>query len=132
MAEWVQIGEADLEGKYDEIAFISIPHEQFAKRFGISFTENARYGAGPAAVAIIELRSGTQFLLQHDHPQPGVWLLARIDSKVDAQRAELADVLGLSANDYRWIKRTTAGSTPRPANRSNPGAGRPGPFRPVP
>ncbi len=101
---------------------------------GSHFTENARYGAGPAAVAIIELRLGTQFLLQHeyDHPQPGVWLLAGIDSNVDAQRAELADVRGLSANDYRWIKRDDRWIDPRPANRSNPGTGRPGPFRPVP
>lgn len=107
MVEWVQIGDEDLEGKYDEIALISIPHEQFASRFGISFTENPRYGAGPAAYATVELRSGTQFIVQHehDHPEPGVWLFGRIDADADKQRAEFADVLGLSPNDYRWIKR---------------------------
>jgi hypothetical protein len=107
MGEWFQIGEEDLEGQYDEAAFIGIPYEQFAERFGISFTENTRYSAGPAALAIVELRSGTQFLLQHeyDHPRPGVWLFCRIDADAGKQRAEFANVLGLDSSDYRWIKR---------------------------
>jgi hypothetical protein len=108
MAEgWVQIGEEDLEGKYDEIALIGIAHERFAERFAISFTENANYGAGPAAFAIIELRSGTQFIVQHEygHPEPGVWLVGRVDADADKQRAEFADVLGLETSDYRLIKR---------------------------
>lgn len=106
MVEWFQIGEEDLEGKYDEIALINIPYEQFAERFGISFTENNRYGAGPAALAVIEVLSGTQFILQHeyDHPQPGVWLCGRIDADADRQRAEFADVVGLEPGNYRWIK----------------------------
>jgi hypothetical protein len=107
VVDWVQIGDEDLEGKYDPIALISIPHEQFADRFGISFAENPHYGAGPAAVAIIELCSGTQFVLQHeyDHPYPGVWLAGRTDVDAEKQRTEFAEVVGLEASDYRWIKR---------------------------
>lgn len=107
MVEWVQIGEEDLEGKYDEIALIGIPHEQFAERFGISFTGNSRYGAGPAAFAVVELRSGAQFIVQHEygHPEPGVWLFCRVDADADKQRAEFADGLGLDTSDYRWTKR---------------------------
>ena len=107
MAEWwVQIGDEDLEGEYEETALIGIPHERFAERFGLSFTTNTRYGAGPAAYAIVELQSGTQFIVQHeyDHPQPGVWLLCRTDADADKQRAEFANVFGLETSDYRWIK----------------------------
>jgi hypothetical protein len=58
------------------------------------------------AYATIELCSGTQFILQHehDHPQAGVWLIGRIDSDPDKQRAEFVDALWLEPSDYRWIK----------------------------
>jgi hypothetical protein len=94
MGERVQIGEEDREGRFDAIALIGIPHEQFAARFGISFTKNAQYEApGPMAYAAIELRSGTQFLLDHDYdyPQPGVCLSGRVDVAADEQRAEFAE-----------------------------------------
>lgn len=87
---------------------IGIPHEQFAARFGISFTKNTQCEApGPMAYAAIELRSGTQFLLHHDYdyPQPGVWLSGRVDVDADEQRAEFAEALGLHPGDYRWIRR---------------------------
>ena len=99
MVEWVEIGEGDWEGDFEEIAFIGISHEQFATRFGISFTKNTHYEApGPMAYAAIELRSGAQFLLHHDYdyPQPGVWLSGRIDVNAGKQRAQFAEVLGLN------------------------------------
>ncbi len=107
MTEWFQIGEEDLDGTFGDAALIGIPYEQFTERFGIAFTENPRYGAGPAASAVVELRSGQQFILQHeyDHPQPGVWRFCRIGWDSESQLAAFADGFGLAPDDYRWIKR---------------------------
>ena len=88
MSERVQIGEEDREGHFDEIALIGIPHEQFAARFGISFTKNTQYEApGPMAYAAIELRSGTQFLLHHDCDLPAAGGLVVWSSRCRRRRA---------------------------------------------
>jgi hypothetical protein len=108
VVEWVQIGDGDREGNYEQIALINIPHETLATRFGMTFSENVhRRRAGADGPRDHRADSGTQFLVQHehDHPQLGVWLLGRVEVEPDKQRAEFADVLGLAPDDYRWVKR---------------------------
>lgn len=93
MADWIQMNEDRMVGAFEEIGFVKMTREAFTSRYHIFFQERAQSGMrGALSYALIQLRSGSQFFLQHEPrlAETGVWLYAKAGGDAQGQCREFA------------------------------------------
>lgn len=98
MPDWIQLHEDDMEGAFEEIGFVRLAREVFAADYQISFRERGENGhRGALSYAVIELRSGAQFFLQHEPrlAETGVWLYAQAGGDAQRRRDEFVGAFSI-------------------------------------
>jgi hypothetical protein len=102
VADWIQMHEDRMVGAFEEIGFVKMTREAFSSRYQISFHERDQSGMrGALSYALIQLRSGSQFFLQHEPrlAETGVWLYSKAGGDAQRQCREFAAAFSIDPDE---------------------------------